>query len=327
MTSSSMQPCASTTALDGQQLAKLCKTTVPAAGNEALLTKIQALIPDYPVRLARTGSEWYRLGGIVDMHGNRIANDLVEWAERTYIGCGKDLQALIDHTQAQQLIATRQTGNTLHFVIQTGAGAEDFIQLDIDKIREVSDRLLVNPKQPPEDLEEFIDPLDPECIDPFNIGTARYAYRRKTDVAVFMAELNGHHPDRHPVQRFMDDWNRSSAGQKKALSEDWIVRPFRHTGRFGEQQINVELINTQTKNIAQLDDLQGKKGLPLHNLLTRFDRQAGYPMAWYFYLLKGIGVTAHCGVAVYKDLSGEFSYLPERDAAILNDWIASPYSI
>ncbi|GAB6142232.1 hypothetical protein JCM14076_29610 [Methylosoma difficile] len=313
--------------LDGPQLAKLCKTTLPAAGDEALLAKIQALIPDCPVRLARTGSEWYRLGGIVDMHGNRIASDLVEWSERTYIECGKDLQTLIDHTREQQLIATRQTGNTLYFVIQIGCHAEDFIQVDIDKIREVSDRLLVSPSQPPDDLEEFIDPLTPEYVDAFAIGSARYAYRRKTDVAVFMAELNSHHPERHPVQRFMDDWNRSSAGQQTALSEDWIVRPFRHTGRFGEQQINVELINTQAKNLPQLDDVQGKKGLPLHNLLTRFDRQAGYPMAWFFYLLKGKGVTPNCGVAVYKDLSGDFSYLPERDATVLKEWIASPYSI
>ncbi len=118
---------ASVSPLDGPQLAKLCKTTLPAAGDEALLAKIQALIPDCPVRLARTGSEWYRLGGIVDMHGNRIASDLVEWSERTYIECGKDLQTLIDHTREQQLIATRQTGNTLYFVIQIGCHAEDFI--------------------------------------------------------------------------------------------------------------------------------------------------------------------------------------------------------
>ncbi|MDD5275911.1 MAG: hypothetical protein PHR16_07490 [Methylovulum sp.] len=313
--------------LDGQQLAKLCKNTLPGQSDELLLAKIQALAPDYPVRLARTGSEWYRLGGIVDTHGNRVANDLVEWTERTFIECGKDLQALIDHTREQQLIATRQTGNTLYFVIQTGRKAADFIQLDIDKIREVSDRLLVGTEHPPEDLEEFIDPLIPECIDTFGIGTARYVYRRKTDVAVFMDEINKYHLDPHPVQRFMDDWNRSNAGQQAILSDDWIVRPFRHTGRFGEQQINVELINTQIKNLPQLDELQGKKGLSLHNLLTRFDRQAGYPFAWFFYMLKGKLVSPHCGVAVFKDISGDFSYLAERDAVVLNDWIQAPYNV
>jgi len=313
--------------LDGQQLAKICKHTLPDHNDELILAKLQSLNPDYPIRLARTGAEWYRLGGIVDMDGNRIANDLIEWTERTYIECGKNLQTLIDHAQEQKLIATRQTGNTLYFVIQTGSKAEQFIQIDIDKTHEMSDRLLVNEHNPPEDLEEFIDPLDPECIETFCIGTSRYSYRRKTDVSIFMDEINKYHIKEHPVQRFMDDWNRSSAQQKAALCDDWIVRPFRHTGRFGEQIINVELINTQQKNVPQLDDINGKKGTSLHNLLTRFDRQAGYPFAWFFYMVKGKLVSPHSGVAVFKDISGDFSYLPERDVAVLKDWINTPYSV
>jgi hypothetical protein len=142
-----------------------------------------------------------------------------------------------------------------------------------------------------------------------------------------MDEINKYHIKEHPAQRFMDDWNRSSAQQKAVLSNDWIVRPFRHTGRFGEQIINIELINTQQKNVPQLDDISGKKGTSLHTLLTRFDRQAGYPFAWFFYMVKGKLVSPHCGVAVYKDISGDFSYLPERDVAVLNDWINTPYSV
>ena len=313
--------------LDGQQLAKICKQTLPGQDDELLLATLQALNPDYPIRLARIGDEWYRLGGIVDMEGNRIASNLIEWTERTYIECGKNLQTLIDHAREQKLIATRQTGNTLHFVVQTGSKAEQFIQIDIDKTHEISDRLLVSEHNPPEDLEEFIDPLEPECIETFCIGTSRYSYRRKTDVAIFMEEINKYHIEEHPVQRFMDDWNRSSALQKAVLSEDWIVRPFRHTGRFGEQIINVEIVNTQQKNVPQLDDINGKKGVPLHNLLTRFDRQAGYPFAWFFYMVKGKLVSTNSGVAVFKDISGDFSYLPERDVAVLKDWVSTPYSV
>lgn len=313
--------------LDGQQLAKICKQTLPGQDDDTLVSKLQALNPDYPIRLAKTGEEWYRLGGIVDMGGNRIANDLIEWTERTYIECGKNLQTLIDHAREKNLIATRQTGITLHFVIQTGGKAEQFIQIDIDKTHEMPDRLLVGKNNPPEDLEEFIDPLEPECIETFYIGTARYSYRRKTDVAIFMDEINKYHIDEHPVQRFIDDWNRSSALQKAVLSDDWIVRPFRHTGRFGEQIINVEIVNTQQKHVPQLDDISGKKGVPLHNLLTRFDRQAGYPFAWFFYMLKGKRVSSNSGIAVFRDISGDFSYLPERDIAVLRDWISTPYSV
>ncbi len=313
--------------LDGQQLVTLCKHTLPGQDDELLLSRLQSLNPNYPMRLAKTGEEWYRLGGIVDMEGNRIASNLIEWTERTYIECGKNLQTLIDHARKQKLIATRQTGNTLHFVVQTGSKAEQFVQIDIDKTHEMSDRLLVSEHNPPEDLEEFIDPLEPECIGAFHIGASRYSYRRKTDVAIFMDEINKYHIEEHPVQRFMDDWNRSSALQKAVLSDDWIVRPFRHTGRFGEQIINVEIVNTQRKNLPQLDDIQGKKGVSLHNLLTRFDRQAGYPFAWFFYMVKGKLVSPQSGVAVFKDISGDFSYLPERDVAVLKDWINTPYSV
>ncbi len=326
--------------LDGQQLAKICKNTLPAQGDMAastalrgagdddlLLSKLQALNPEYPIRLAKTGEEWYRLGGIVDMAGHPIATDLVEWTERTYIECGKNLQILIDHAREQQLIATRQTGNTLHFVVQIGSKAEDFVQIDIDKTHEMSDRLLVSADHPPEDLEEFIDPLVPDCIETFAIGTARYAYRRKTDVSVFMTEINKYHLQEHPAQRFMDDWNRSSAGQKTVFSDDWIVRPYRHTGRFGEQQINVEIINAPQKNVPQLTDVNGKKGLSLHNVLSRFDRQVGYPFAWFFYMVKGKRISEHSGIAVFQDVSGDFSYLPERDVAVLKDWVNTPYNV
>ncbi|MCL7422035.1 MAG: hypothetical protein M8364_14140 [Methylobacter sp.] len=311
--------------LDGQQLAKICKTTLP--DDEFLLAKIQALIPDYPVRLATIGEEWYRLGGIVDITGKRIAANLIEWAERTFIECGRDLQTLIDHTLAQNLIATRQTGNTLYVVIQTGSKAEDFIQLEIDKTHEVSDRLLVSPRKPPEDLEEFIDPLEPEWLQTFSIGTARYTYRRKTDVPVFMDEINKYHTDEHPAQRFMHDWNRSSAGPKAVFSNDWIIRPHQTTGRFGEQIISVEIFNTQNKNIPRLDDVVGKKGNALNNTLKRFDRQAGYPFAWFFHMLKGQLVSPRTGIAVFQDISGDFAYLPARDAAVLKDWIEMPYSV
>jgi hypothetical protein len=264
---------------------------------------------------------------VVDAEGNRIAKDLVEWAERTYIECGQNLQTLIDHTLEQKLIATKQTGRTLYFVVQTGEKAEDFTLIEIDKTHEVSDRMLVDETHPPEDLEEFIDPLQPFCIESFCFGHSRYTYRRKTDVAIFMEVINERHPNEHPVQRFMDDWNRSSAGQTKPLSENWIIRPDRHTGRFGEQIVNAEIINIETTNLPNLEDFAGKKGNALSNILTRFDRQAGYPFAWFFYMLKGKQVSSHIAEAVFRDISGDFSYLTPRDEAVLRDWIASPYHI
>lgn len=314
-------------AIAGQTITDCCKKIVPGINDDVLLSKLQSLIPDYPIRLALTGDDWYRLGGVVNSEGTRIANDLIEWVERTYIECGQNLQTLIEHSLEQKLIATKQTGKTLYFVVESGNQAEDFILIEIEKTHEVSDRMLVNEMNPPEDLEEFIDPLQPYCIESFCFGHSRYTYRRKTDVKLFMETINERHVDEHPVQRFMDDWNRSSAGQKFRLSEDWIIRPYQHTGRFGEQIVNVELINIHKGNLPDLECVAGKKGNALGNALSRFDRQIGYPFAWFFYMLKGKAVSTHSAEAVFRDLSSDFAYLPERDEAVLRDWIASPYNV
>lgn len=311
--------------LDGQALAKICKQTLPDPDEQQLLGKLKQLNPDYPLQLAQIGAEWYRIGGIVDVSGKRIANDLIEWTERTFKECGQNLHTFIDYALEQNLIATRITGNTLYLVIKTGSKAEDFVQIEIDKTQEVSDRFLVDEQNLPEDLEEFIDPISPKPIQTFAIGTARYQYRRKTDVAVFMEELSKHPFSEHPVQRFMDDFNRSSAATM-TFCHDWIIHPYRHTGRFGEQVVDIEIINTQQKNIPYLENLTAK-GQALHTQLNRFDRQAGYPFAWFFYMLKGLWVPTQIGVTVFKDISKDFSYLPERDVAVLKDWINTPYSV
>lgn len=90
--------------LAGQDITDCCKKIIPGQTDDLLLSKLQALIPDHPIRLALTGDEWYRLGGVVDMDGKRIANDLIEWVERTYLECGQNLQTLIDYTLEQKQI-------------------------------------------------------------------------------------------------------------------------------------------------------------------------------------------------------------------------------
>lgn len=313
--------------LDGKRVAEICKRTLPGRDDAHLLEKIREAFPQYPIRLARTGHEWYRIGGIVGRDGRRIANDLIEWAERSHIECGQNLRTLIDHVLEQQLIVTRHKGITLYVIAQTGERAEDFVQIEIDKTQEVSDHLLINPDKPPEDLQDLIDPLEPECIETFDIGASRYAYRRKTEVRRFMEELSFHHLDKHPAQRFMDDWNRSSANRKTLFSNDWLLRPYQHIGRFGEQLMNVEVVNIQEKKLPHMEEIAGKKGNGLNGLLARFDRQAGYPFAWFFYMVKGMFVSPHAGEAVHQDLRGDFAYLPARDAEVLQEWIDRPYSV
>ncbi|PKM36309.1 MAG: hypothetical protein CVV06_11700 [Gammaproteobacteria bacterium HGW-Gammaproteobacteria-10] len=311
----------------GRIIADCCKNLIPGQNDDLLLNQLRALIPNHPVRLAWVGDEWYRIGGIVDANNRRIAGDLIEWSERTFIECGQNLQLLIEYARDHRLIATRQSGQSLFFVVQTGDKAEEFTLIEIDKTREVLDRLLVNEREPPEDLEEFIDPLNPATVESIAVSSSRYHYRRKTDIQLFMNAIKEHHAIEQPVQRFIEDWNRSSAGQKHHLSTDWLIRPAQYTGRYGEQIVNAEIINIQQNRLPYLEDLAGKKGNSLSGLLNRFDRQAGYPFAWFFYMIKGKLVSPYNAQAVYKDISGDFAYLPQRDEAVLRDWAADPYQV
>lgn len=309
---------------DGHLLERLCKDTLAGAGDQVLVERIQKAYPECPVGLARLGHEWYRLGGVIKPDGSRIAQDLNEWAERTFIECGHDFNALLDYCEENSLLATQHKGVTVYLVAQTGSRAEDFVQIEVDRTQEVAERYLIDSDVPPDDLEELIDPLNPLPVEPFTVGASRYTYRRKTEVALFMDELARHRADRHPAQLFMDDWNDSSAGRKTVFCRDWSLRLSQHKGRHGERIMNVAVVNNRSCDVPQLEGAAGKKGKALAALLSRFDTQAGYPFAWFFYMAKGL-VPAYVGEAVHRDLAKDYAYLPDRDTAVLRRWMAAPY--
>lgn len=310
---------------DGQQLTRCCKEAVPGADDQALIRRMQEAYPDFPIQLVRTGHPWYRLGGVVDRQGNRVAHDLVEWSDRAYLECGQNFQTLLAHCLEQRLIATRHKGVTLYISARTGPRAEDFVQIEVDRSQEVADRYVVDPDAPPADLEELIDPIAPAPITSYAVAAPRYIYRRKTEVAMFLQALAEHRAEPHPAQRFIQDWNRSSAGgSARAFSQEWTLKLYQHKGRHGERIMNVDLVGARENWPAHLDQVRAR-GKALATLLSRFDADAGYPFAWFFAMVKGKGVSPHVGEAVAQDLQKDFGYLPKRDALVLADWIAAPY--
>lgn len=323
-----MTAIAAAATMDGLHLAKLCKETVPGADDSALIERLQEAHPGQSVQLARVGQEWYRLGGVIDRQGNRLAQDLMEWSERAFIECGQNLQTLVRHCREQRLIATRHQGVTLYVTVRTGDQAQDFVQIEIDRSQELADRYAVDPVVAPNDLEEVVDPLEPAMVTPYAVAPPRYVYRRKTDVALFLAELAQHRVDAHPAQRFADDWNRSSAGQGGTpFCGLWTLRLSQHSGRHGERVMNVEVVAARGIGPAHLTDVAGVRGKALASLLSRFDTDVGYPFAWYFHMVKGRGVSPHVGEAVFRDLSRDYAYLPAKDAKVLADWVAAPYFV
>ena len=56
------------------------------------------------------------------------------------------------------------------------------------------------------------------------------------------------------------------------------------------------------------------------------DQAAGYPFAWFFTMLTSARVSFAVGDAVLADLAAGYTYLPERDAAVLRAWAQARYA-
>ena len=68
-------------------------------------------------------------------------------------------------------------------------------------------------------------------------------------------------------------------------------------------------------------------GVQLANALLGYDRQAGYPMAWYFNMLTGRRVPDAVAAEVLAEWEQGYRYLPERDMACVADFGKRPYRV
>jgi len=66
---------------------------------------------------------------------------------------------------------------------------------------------------------------------------------------------------------------------------------------------------------------------PLNEDLADFDREAGYPMAWYFLMLAGKAVPHWVAEAVVEDALDGFAYLRQRDIDVARKWLHRPYAV
>lgn len=313
--------------VEGHELARICRTTAASDDDSVLLAALEQRYPALDFRLTHGSEEWYRIGGVVDSLGNRLAKDISEWADRAFIECGQNFKTLVRHCRENGLVATRHQGTTLYIAASVGEMAEDFLQIEVDRLQEVRDRLLVGSDHRPQDLEELIDPIDPIDLDQEPLGPVAYVYRRKTEVAVFMEELAKHQAVKHPVQRFMEDWNRSNAGRQRRFCHEWNLKLHQARGRFGEKKMDVAVMPVNSTPLPRMETQAGRKSTALQSALGHFDKQAGFPFAWFFYMAAKQYVPPLFGDAVYKDLDTDFAYLPYRDATILREWVADPYFV
>lgn len=314
-----------------------CKTLSPiiieasirapvSAGPAALTKELAKLAPDWHFRHAFCRGGWYRLGGVVDEAGDRVSSNLETWAEGALAERNGDLALLADDFVGKRLSATRIVGRTHYLVAPAGDGAADFLQLEIEDLQEVRGHCLFADGEAPASLEELMDPRGHNG-QPQPLGLPYYVFRRLTHVGAFLQRMLAQLPEPAPVHRMLEDWEKSSAGQTSAYCNHWVIALREHLDRYQQPIFRAQPIATLAGEPPAFAAAPGTNGPQLHAALQAFDRQVGYPFAWYFHMLTTKAVPHWVAQTVVEDALADFAYLPQRDVDVVRNWLHRPYAV
>ncbi|MGB0684400.1 MAG: hypothetical protein ACPGOV_16970 [Magnetovibrionaceae bacterium] len=309
-----------------ERLAKALAWVKADGDKQKLLKAVQDCLPELELHESATIGGWYRNGGVVTPDGEHIAYQIRDWAEEQLDG-EDDLTDLIVEFGEEGYMATRFYGTTHYFIAPTGEGMLDFIQIEIDEIREVIDRPLIDAENPPEDIEELVDPMvGHHKGDETLVSEPEYALRRVSDFTTVLDDSNSPLSMDEHFKRFVEDWEASSAGQEERFSEHWVFLFQPHKDRFGEHRMLIKP-RPVAEDLPDFTISQIKHGEAMAKLVHAYDRAAGFGFAWYFHMVAGHGVKSSAGEAVMEDLMGAYDYLPARDLKILRAWAEAPYAL
>ena len=308
------------------RVAEHCIQVPVAQGPAALARELARLAPQLSFRAVLARGGWYRLGGVIDAQGRHIATDVERWAAEELERCDEDLAAVAqDHADAA-LRATRLNGKTHYWVARIGSGAADFIQIDIEELQEVVCHVLFPDGEVPGSIEELVDPREACPGAQMALGVPFYTLRRLTHMAEFLAGMRQQKPEPQPIHRFIEAWEQSTASHTTEFSNHWVLAVREHLDRYRQPIRSATPVAALNGAAPRFDGGFGARGLPLVEALQRFDRQIGYPMAWFFHMITTKSVPHAVATVVIEDVQGGFSYLPDRDVQVVRDWLHRPYS-
>jgi hypothetical protein len=307
------------------KLAAEIEATPPRPHHAALLHAANAIHSGCTFRYALSRGGWYRPGSVLAANGVCIAESVQAWAASGLRRCGGDFNELIDQLADAGLRVTRHSGRTHYFVAPCGQAPADFLQLEVEELQEVLDRQLIDPLDPPHDLQELAEPVAPLELDAQPVGAPRYRFRRLIDVREVAARANVVRDA--GLERFFKEWMRSRAAQGGHFSDHWIVALREHLDRYRNSITSLSLVSRHARELKPFPWSGALSGVEMSSQLQVFDRAAGYPGAWYFHLVAGVFTPPKVAYAVARDLDAGFSYLPDAEAGLLRRWVAAPYSV
>lgn len=127
------------------------------------------------------------------------------------------------------------------------------------------------------------------------------------------------------LQRFVDDWEASSAGRLgNRLYDHWALNLTDYTDNSGRFLHGVPAWLTR-KALPQVAVKPRDTAYALMDRLEKFDTKAGHPFAWFFFMLHGNRIPTTIGERIAEALEEGLVQLPAWDREILMRWKASPY--
>ena len=310
-----------------RNLAREIESVSPRPHHSELLEIANRISPGCSFRHALNRGGWYRAGGVIAADGTRIADNLEAWAKAELERSGGDMHELVERHADSGLLVTRHTGRTHYFVAAYGASPSDFLQLEVEELQEVLDRELIDTGNPPEDLQELIEPMKSGALDAQAVGAPRYRFRRLLDMHQAIAKVllgDGHITG---LPRLLAEWLHSSAASRGHFSDYWIVALREHHDCYRNPVVTASLVSRQARALKPFPWNIELSGVEMLAQLRAFDRSAGYPSAWYFHLIAATFTPPKIAYAIARDLEAGFSYLPDAEVALLKSWVVAPYSV
>lgn len=308
------------------QILLACTTTPVAAGPNALIKALATQVPALAFRRALCRGGWYRLGGVVSASGERISDNLEAWLEDELERHDGDFHALYASHALRGLRATRFVGRTHYFVAPIGEAVDAFVQLEIEDLQEVLSHTLFAEDEEAHSLEELLEPQS-SVFNGQPIGFPSYIFRRITAMNEFLANARQQQPEPQGIHRFIEAWGKSSAGNATTFYNHWVLAVSEHLDRFHQPIYRAKPVPAIDGAIPSFTAKEGVRELALHDVLVSFDRQAGYPMAWFFHMLTTKAVPTWVARTVVEDALAGFAYLPRRDEDLIRNWLHKPYSV
>jgi hypothetical protein len=297
----------------------------PRPHHSALLEIANQIKPGCTFRYAMNRGGWYRSGGVIAADGTRMAENVESWVKAQ--NGAEDIAELVDLHMESGLMVTRHTGRTHYFVAAYGAAPADFLQLEVEELQEVLDRKLIDTDNPPDDLQELIEPVLPALLEGQPVGAPYYHFTRLFDVRQTVAKSAQGDSRSAGLKRMLFEWSHSSAAGRGHFSDHWIVALREHQDRYRNPVVSASLVSRHVRELKSFQWNIELEGVEMAAQLQSFDRAAGYPSAWYFHLVAGTITPPKIAYAVVRDLDARFSYLPDSEIALVRSWVASPYSV